>query len=59
MKDVMKREKGKYSETTKKTVEGVEYTKIETIIVGRDFEIMNFQNEYSPGIKFPKTWETI
>lgn len=55
----MKREKGKYTETFTKEVDGVMYTKVETTIVGRNFEIMNFQKEFNPGIKYPKTWETM
>jgi len=59
MKDDKKREKGKYTETYTKTRNGIVYTMIETVIVGRDFEIMNYQREYKPGIKYPQTWEEI
>jgi len=57
MKDKEKRDKGKYTETFTKIVDGVTYTKVETTVIGRNSEIMNFQREYNPGIKFPNTFE--
>ena len=57
MKDEMNRPKGKYTETFTKVHDGVTYTMTETTVIGRDFEIMNFQKEYSPGIKCPMTFE--
>jgi len=57
MKDEMNRPKGKYTETFTKVYKGVTYTMTETTVIGRDSEIMNFQREYSPGIKYPITFE--
>lgn len=59
MKDTKEREKGKYIETFTKVKDDIIYTKIETTVVGRNFEIMNIQNEYEPGIKYPETWEQV
>jgi len=59
MKDKDNRDKGKYTETFTKIVDGVTYTKVETTVIGRNSEIMNFQREYNPGIKFPESWETL
>lgn len=59
MRDREKRPKGKYIKVFTKEKNGIAYTKTETIVVGRDFEIMNIQNEYMPGIIFPMTWEEI
>lgn len=59
MKDKLKRGKGKYTETFTKERNSIIYTKIETIIVGREYEVMNIQNEYNPGIKYPETFEDI
>jgi len=57
MKDEQKRPKGRYEETFTKTVNGETFTMIETTTVGRDFEVMNYQREYKPGIKFPMSWD--
>jgi len=57
MKDEQKRDKGKYEEVFTKSYNGVTFTMIETTVVGRDYEIMNYQREFKPGIKFPMTWE--
>jgi hypothetical protein len=57
MKDTQERPKGRYEEVFEKIVNGEKFIMTETTIVGRDFEIMNFQREYKPGIKFPMTWE--
>jgi hypothetical protein len=59
MKDEYNREKGKYTETFTKVIDDVTYTKVETTVIGRNSEIMNFQREYTPGIKFPNTWESL
>lgn len=53
----MNKPKGKYTETFTKVYKGVTYTMTETTVIGRDSEIMNFQREYSPGIKYPITFE--
>lgn len=50
VKDKETRPKGKYVKTFKKEVDKIIYTVTETTVVGRDFEIMNFQREYNPPI---------
>ena len=52
MKDTEKREKGKYTTTYEMVQDDVTYTVTETTVVGRDFEIMNFQREYNPPIPY-------
>ena len=59
MKDPEKRPKGKYQETFTKVKDSIIYTMVETVIIGRDFEIMNFQREYNPGMKYPQSWEQL
>lgn len=59
MKDIKEREQGKYIEVFHKFRDSIMYTKTETIVVGRDFKIMQMSNEYSPGIKYPMSWEQL
>jgi len=59
MKDEQKRDKGKYTEIFTKEKDNVTYTMIETTVVGRNYEIMNYQREFNPGIKYPMTWEQV
>lgn len=59
MKDEQKRKKGKYVEKFIKEKDGIIYTMIETVIIGRDSEILNYSREYNPGLKYPITWEQI
>ena len=59
MKDDKQREKGRYSETFTKVKDNVTYTMIETTIVGRDYEVMNYQREFNPGLKYPMSWEQL
>ena len=59
MRDEKKRNKGKYTETFTKEKNGITYTMIETTVVGRDYEILNFSREYKPGLKYPIIWENI
>ena len=58
-KDINKKDKGKYIETFTKEKDNITYIKIETTIVGREFEIMNFQIEYQPGLVYPQSWKDI
>ena len=59
MKDEQEREKGKYEEKSTKVKDNVIYTMTETTVVGRDFEIMSYSREYTPGLKYPITWEKL
>jgi len=52
MKDEKGREKGKYTETFVKNIEGIQYTKTEMTVIGRDSEILNFSRDYNPPMKF-------
>ena len=57
MKDEQKRDKGRYEEVFTKVHNGETFIMIETTVVGRNYEVMNFQREYKPGIKFPMSWD--
>ena len=59
MKDEKGREKGRYIETFTKEKDNLIYTMIETIVIGRDSEILNYQREYNPGLKYPMTWDQV
>jgi hypothetical protein len=59
MKDEKERGKGKYTETFTKEKDSIIYIMVETIVIGRDSEILNYIREYNPGLKYPMTWEKI
>ena len=52
MMDEFKREKGKYVSTDEKIINSILYKITETIVIGRDYEILNFSREYSPPLKY-------
>lgn len=57
-----KRERGKYSIVSKKTIKNIEYEKIETTMVNSVNKVVNYTVEYSKPIPFGKEnndWEII
>jgi len=56
MKDIEKREKGKYKKTFKKIIDSKEYTITEEYTIGRDFEIIGYSREFNPAITYPFNW---
>ena len=52
MKDINMRDKGTYKEEYSTIIYGMKVHVIETTVVGRNSEILNFSREYNPPIPY-------